>query len=139
MFCEHCGIKVKEGAQFCQSCGKSTLEKTSYINQTEEYSESTVRCNVCKYTGPGELSRKTLSQVLAWLCIFIAPIITLGYYASTYKYQCPNCESTALHIKNEEGVFLNQKRTKTITKVFLWIFVGTVVMIIMFALIPLIN
>jgi hypothetical protein len=24
MFCEHCGIKLDEGAQFCQSCGHST-------------------------------------------------------------------------------------------------------------------
>lgn len=127
MFCEHCGIKIKEGAQFCQSCGKSTSEKTDHTNQTEENSESTVRCDDCKYTGAGELSRKTLSQVLAWLSIFVTPLITLGYYEYTYKYQCPNCGSTALHVKNKKGIFLNQKRTKTVTKVIIWIFVGIVV------------
>ncbi len=135
MFCEHCGTKTKEDARFCQSCGKSTSGINSQVNFPEENSESLVKCAECKYIGPGELSRKTLSQVLAWLSFFVTPLITLGYYEYTYKYQCPSCESTALHVKNKKGVFLNQKRTKTVTKVIIWIFVGMIVTGIIYTII----
>jgi Zn finger protein HypA/HybF involved in hydrogenase expression len=135
MFCEHCGTKTKEGAQFCQSCGKSTSGINSHPQLSEENSESLVKCDECKYTGPGELSRRTLSQILAWLSIFVSPLITLGYYEYTHKYQCPNCESTSLHVKNKKGVFVNQKRTKTVTKVIIWIFVGLFVTGIIYTII----
>ncbi len=138
MFCEHCGTKTKEGAEFCQSCGKST---SGIINHptTNSNVEPIVKCDECNYTGQGELSRKTLSQILAWLSICISPLITIGYYGYTHKYQCPNCESTSLHIKNKRGTFVNQKATKTFTKVIVWVLVGLFLTGIIYTLISLIK
>lgn len=139
MFCEYCGTKIKEGAQFCQSCGKSTSQITNHVTTTHSTVEPLIKCDKCKYSGPGELSRKTLSQILAWLSICISPLITIGYYGYTHKYQCPNCESTSIHVKNKRGIFVNQKETKTFTKVIVWILVGLFVTGIIYTLISLIK
>lgn len=139
MFCEHCGTKTKEEAQFCQSCGKSTSEITSHTAITDNTLESHIKCDECKYSGPGELSRKTFSQVLAWLSVFISPLITIGYYGYTHKYQCPNCESTSVHVKNKKGKFVNQKETRTFTKVIVWVLVGLFVTGIIYNLISFIK
>ena len=137
MYCRHCGEKQKEGAQFCQGCGESTSKVNSHTHISEEVPESLIKCDDCKYTGPGELSRRTLSQILAWLSFFVSPLITLGYYEYTHKYQCPKCESTSLHVKNKKGIFVNQKRTKTFTKVILWILLSLFVTGIIYTLISL--
>ncbi len=143
MFCEHCGAKIKEGAQFCQSCGKSTSETVNHVNTTDNTTDNTTeplgKCDECKYSGPGELSRKTLSQVLAWLSVCFNPLITIGYYSWTHKHQCPNCESTSIHVKNKKGVFINQKETKTFTKIVVWVLLGLFVTGIIYTLVSLIK
>jgi uncharacterized membrane protein YvbJ len=136
MFCKHCGTKIKDGVNFCQDCGKATTEEVSVANSTtDENSSDIVKCRDCKYTGVGELSRRTISQIFAWLSIFVSPLITLGYYEYTYKYQCPKCQSTSLDVKAGNGEFLNQKRTKIYTKVIIWIFVGMIGLGIIYSLV----
>lgn len=112
MFCEHCGIKIEEGAQFCQSCGKSTADTshavaTNPAGATASTSEAIIKCGSCDYIGPGEKARSIAGQILAWLCF---PWITLIYYGITHKYRCPKCKSTFLGIKNKDGVFVNDKK-----------------------------
>ena len=41
MFCEHCGTKIEDGAQFCQSCGKKTGSSSSHISDKKEFHHST--------------------------------------------------------------------------------------------------
>lgn len=127
MFCEHCGTKLEKEAEFCQSCGKSTSAvATSVANvdlkNTKLESDAMIKCGNCDYIGAPEKARNVASMVLAWLCIFFAPIITLIYFAVTHKYRCPNCKSTFVGIKNKEGKFVSQGRSPVM--IFLIVLVG---------------
>jgi ABC-type sugar transport system permease subunit len=48
-------------------------------------------------------------MILAWLCVFFAPLITIIYFVATSKYRCPKCHSTFVGVKNVNGVFAGQK------------------------------
>ena len=125
MFCEHCGTKMEEGAQFCPSCGKSTSSgavAAAVSSPAGDSSVAIIKCGNCSYEGAGEKARNVASMILAWLCIFFAPIITLIYFAVTHKYRCPNCKSTFVGIKNKEGKFISQGRSPVM--IFLIVLVG---------------
>jgi len=131
MYCEHCGTKLEKDAEFRQSCGKSTsVSATSFtptVDSTNSKLESnaTIKCGNCDYIGDPEKARNVGSMILAWLCIFFAPLITLIYFAVTHKYRCPKCKSTFLGIKNKEGVFVGQKGgAKSPLMIFVWVLVG---------------
>ena len=94
MFCEQCGTKKEETAQFCQSCGKATSVENTLtspanvnVNPVENKEEAIIKCGNCDYVGPGELARNTLFTVLAWLCVFFAPIITINIKCSHTDYK----------------------------------------------------
>jgi|SRR3989344_4535607 len=131
MFCEHCGTKLEKDAEFCQSCGKSTsVSTTSAVASVDSKNAklelgATVKCGNCDYIGAPEKARNLGSMILAWLCIFFTPLITLIYFAVTHKYQCPKCKSTFLGIKNKEGVFVGQKGgAKSPLMIFVWVLLG---------------
>ncbi len=128
MFCAHCGIKMKEGEQFCPNCGKSTSENPNPV-VGQNSSLAIVRCGNCQYEGPGEKARSTSSIIIAWLCIFFAPIITLIYFAVTHKYRCPKCKSKFLGIKNKEGKFVAYNRNPLM--ILVWVLVGVAIIGIM--------
>lgn len=115
MYCENCGTKIEEGAQFCQNCGKPTSAETksSVINNGIENSKlessATIKCGSCGYVGAPEKARNPFFVVLAWLCVVFAPLITIIYFVATHKYRCPKCKSTFLGIKNKEGAFVGQR------------------------------
>lgn len=117
MYCEHCGTKIEKDAQFCQNCGKSvsgahavsaTVSSAPAASQSTA-TEAIIKCGNCGYEGQGEKARSIPAIILAWLCIFFAPLITLVYFAVTHKYRCPKCKSTFLGVKNKEGTFVGQK------------------------------
>src|SRR3989344_1642227 len=131
MFCEHCGNKIEGNAQFCQSCGKKTSGITRAVpptvapsNPTEGKSEAIVKCGNCDYVGPGESARTMGGMILAWLCVFFAPLITIIYFVATHKYRCPKCKSTFLGVKNKEGVFAGQMGGGT-----RWVFVIIIIFV----------
>lgn len=130
MFCEHCGTKKEKDAQFCQSCGKTTSEENTTtsptnvnVNQVENKLEAIIKCGNCDYIGPGEPARSMWAMILAWLCVFFAPLITIIYFVATHKYRCPKCKSTFLGVKNKEGVFVAKKGSSALG-IFLIILVG---------------
>jgi DNA-directed RNA polymerase subunit RPC12/RpoP len=130
MFCEHCGTKKEQDAQFCQNCGKttsgeSTVASSIDVNSTQANSklESVIKCGSCGYIGQGEPARTTGGVILAWLCVFFAPIVTLIYFAATHKYRCSKCKSTFLGVKNKEGVFIGKQGTSA-AGIFIIILVG---------------
>jgi RNA polymerase subunit RPABC4/transcription elongation factor Spt4 len=134
MYCEHCGTKLEKDAEFCQSCGKPATPTAHAMAATADHNpagattgstEAIIKCGNCSYEGPGEKARNVGSMILAWLCIFFAPLITLIYFAVTHKYRCPKCKSTFLGIKNKEGVFVGQKGgAKSPLMIFVWVLVG---------------
>ncbi len=120
MHCIECGNKLTEDSKFCGKCG---IELNP--SRVSKLKVSIIKCGNCDYVGPGELARSKVIMVLAWLCIFFAPIITLIYFAVTHKYRCPNCRSTFVGIKNKEGKFTSQSRSPV--TVFLIVLAGIVI------------
>ena len=94
---------VAEGANAPASSG-SHSNPTSIDNTTT----AIIKCGNCGYIGPGENNRNIWAKVLAWLCIFISPMITVLYFVATHKYKCTKCKSTFLGVKNKNGVFAGQ-------------------------------
>lgn len=41
MFCEHCGTKIEEGAEFCQSCGKKTSTMSDAVSSAKVEQQAT--------------------------------------------------------------------------------------------------
>ncbi len=122
MFCEKCGNKLPNDAEFCNKCGtklEANLPKKISRSETSDFSSNqtpveyggspTIKCGNCGYIGAGERARTITAQALAWLCVFFAPLITIIYYLATHKYRCPKCKSTFLGVKNKEGVFVGQR------------------------------
>ena len=126
MFCEHCGTKIDEGVQFCQNCGQSTSGEKIATGLSSNKSEAIIKCGGCGYVGQGEPARSTWATILAWLCVFFAPIITIIYFVATHKYRCPKCKSTFLGVKNKEGVFVGKQGTSALG-IFLIILVGVAI------------
>ncbi len=143
MFCEHCGNKIDENAQFCQSCGKKTLGTAKAVsptvapsNPTEGKSEAIIKCGNCDYVGHGEPARTMGGMILAWLCVFFAPLITIIYFVVTHKYKCPKCKSTFLGVKNKEGVFTGQRGgAKSPIMIFVWVLVGIAIIGILLSIV----
>jgi RsiW-degrading membrane proteinase PrsW (M82 family) len=143
MFCEHCGTQIEKDAQFCSSCGKSTSVTVRPVTiTTATAAPSTmaeamyhkeevpvVKCQTCGHEGDAEKNRSTVMVVLAWLCILVAPLITLLYFAFTDKYCCSNCKSTKLAYKDAQGVFVTPKKTKrSPLLIIVWIILGIFLM-----------
>lgn len=131
MYCTKCGAKLNDNAKFCSSCGGGIgaiaipYENNQYIAQEKNKAKAIIKCGNCEYVGSGEFARRTISEVLAFLCIFFAPIITILYFFGTYKYRCPKCKSTFLGVKNKKGVFAGQKGgAGHAVLIFIYILVG---------------
>lgn len=128
MHCTNCGARINEGARFCKSCGKPVVSGPAQaevkvetvapvIPITTNKSVVTIKCGNCGYVGEGQPARRLVFQILAWCCVFFAPLITIIYYLGTHKYKCPKCSSTFVGVKNMEGAFVGQRggsRTATI-------------------------
>jgi len=67
-----------------------------------------IKCGNCNYIGPGEKNRSLIAVILAWICIIIAPIITLIYFTATHTWKCPKCQSTFVGVKNKKGIYTGQ-------------------------------
>ena len=135
MFCKHCGSKIEESVIFCPFCGKSvseasdtSVETETLVKTIERPSGDIIKCRNCKYEGPGELSRTTVAQIFAWLGIVISSLITIIYYAVTFRNMCPECKSTTLDVKNHKGIFVYQKRSGRPIMVLIWVLVGMAVL-----------
>lgn len=113
MFCKNCGKEVASETKFCKNCGSevkvNSREKATAIStdpvSTESKSGVIIKCGNCGYVGGGEKNRSLVAQILAWICVMFAPLITILYFVATHKYRCPKCKSTFLGIKNKDGVF----------------------------------
>ena len=103
MYCTACGVKNGEGVKFCTKCGNNLTDEAKPNESTPGV---VIKCGSCNYVGSPQYARSTVGIILAWLCIFFAPLITLLYFAFTHKYRCPKCKSTFLGIKNKDGVFV---------------------------------
>ncbi len=90
-------------------------------------SQALIRCGNCSYEGPGQSARSVIAQVLAWLCVFVAPLITILYFGVVPKYQCPNCKSTFLGVKNDRGIFTGQNGGRLAVTVLIYVIVVLVV------------
>lgn len=119
MFCHNCGTKIEDGAKFCHGCGNQPATTSATTTTTDnitpnptiatnaETSKVIIKCGNCAYMGEGEKARSIIGQILAWLCVFFAPIITIIYFVATHKYKCPKCKSTFVGVRNKEGVFVS--------------------------------
>lgn len=105
MYCVKCNKKLDENAKFCGGCGSSVTGERA----VEKEPTDIIKCGNCEYVGKGEPARRMVSKILAWLCVFFAPLITILYFVATNKYRCPRCKSTFLGIKNKNGVFQGQR------------------------------
>ncbi len=105
MNCKNCSQELAENAKFCGKCGTSIDGETSFKKEPTNI----VKCGNCDYIGQGEPARRTISKILAWICVVFAPLITILYFVGTHKYRCPKCKSTFLGIKNKHGVFQGQR------------------------------
>ena len=122
MYCHKCGALIPDDASFCTNCGtkvKDATDSKSSVVQAEptpssnnpssavaeDKSETIIKCGNCGYVGPGEPARSMGAKILAWICVFFAPLITILYFVATHKYRCPKCHSTFLGIKNKKGEF----------------------------------
>lgn len=103
MFCPKCGTKIEGGSKFCHTCGVSTTATTQSV--ALDLTPVAIKCGNCDYVGVPEKARNTTSVVLAWLCIFFAPFITLIYFAATSRYRCPKCKSNYVSLKGKDGSF----------------------------------
>lgn len=113
MFCIKCGKEINNNAKFCSSCGAETVSASFENNPTsipiKKKSKAIIKCGNCEYIGSGESARRKIFTIMAWFCVWFAPMITIIYYLATYKYKCPKCNSTFLGVKNKEGTFVGQK------------------------------
>lgn len=134
MFCTNCGETLSGEAKFCEKCG-SAVKTDSAIKADAspkepasadqvENREPVIKCGNCGYTGEGQKNRSLAAQILAWICVLFAPLITLVYFLATHKYRCPKCKSTFLGIKNKEGVFVGQKGSNNGVSLVIFILVG---------------
>ncbi len=130
MNCKQCDNKLVDNAKFCNKCGKSVeTEKLQDNTEIEKSKVTIIKCGNCNYIGEAESNRSLWAKILAWLCVFFAPIITILYFAFTKKYRCPKCKSTFVGVKDIKGNFVDQK-TKVL-KIVLIIFVSIFVIGIM--------
>lgn len=136
MFCKNCGSKIIDDVKFCGGCGQKTskeseniykeIEKEEPSFKEEIIEEGIIKCGNCEYIGKGQKARSTWAIVLVWICVVFAPMVTIIYYLATSKYKCPQCKSTFLGIKNEEGKFVGQNGSKggRIVLIFICILIG---------------
>lgn len=133
MHCQQCGNQLSEDSKFCGKCGNAvtkvnSLEESPKSNtdtiENIEASMPTIKCGNCGYIGEGKPARRLISKILAWLCVVFAPIVTIIYFATTYKYKCPKCQSTFVGIKNKAGVFSSQSGSRRVLRIVLFILLG---------------
>ncbi len=113
MLCQTCKTKLDKSAVFCRICGRSTntigpVTFSANPEAVERKLPAVIRCSQCGYEGRSEFARSIALQVIAWLCLFILPIFTIIYFATTKKYRCPKCKSLSLEFKNKKGEFVKQ-------------------------------
>lgn len=138
MYCHKCGVAIPDGANFCEGCGNKVEAGTESHPQgkiempptlsdnstppiaTEGKSKTIIKCGNCGYIGPGEPGRSMWAKILALICIFGAPLITIIYFLVTYEYRCPKCQSTFLGIKRRDDKdFVSQSKTRRPLIIFL--------------------
>lgn len=130
MYCTKCGKEIKDGGNFCSSCGANLVpvsRENILMGSEENKLKRIIKCGNCEYIGPGQPARRLISIILAWLCVVFAPLITILYFVATSKYRCPKCRSNFVGIKNNEGVYVSQKKSGTLF--ILLIAIGAVVLI----------
>ena len=111
MNCSNCNNDLTAGEKFCGKCGGPTEGKASDKNTAgiTKNKIDIIKCGNCGHIGDAELNRSLWAKILAWLCVFLAPIITILYFAITKKYKCFNCKSTFVGVKDKNGNFVDQK------------------------------
>lgn len=119
MNCEKCGNSLSLNAKFCTKCGESVRGATIEVIDAGKKKKPIIKCGNCGYVGEAESNRSILAQILAWLCLFIFPIITILYFGTTKKYSCPKCKSTFVGVKDKTGIFVDQKTSVLKIVVFL--------------------
>lgn len=122
MYCTKCGNKLIENQKFCTSCGT----EVNALDKDVKKQPLIVKCGNCDYVGPGEPARRKVFEILAWICVFFAPLITIIYFSVTHKYRCPKCKSTFIGIKNKDGVFVNKKHS--LLAILIYILIGISIM-----------
>lgn len=124
MFCQNCGTKKEDEAKFCASCGNE-FDAPSASNKVTGKKE--IKCGNCDYVGAGERARTKWIEILAWILVIFAPIITLLYFVFTHPYRCPKCKSTFVGVKNKNGVFENKNTSAGPLKIFILVLGGIVI------------
>lgn len=141
MFCHTCGSKTGEGSKFCEECGTPIISNNStphkevevilnsppHLDSVKTDSGVSIKCGNCDYVGPPEKARSIAAVVLAWLCVFFAPLITIIYFLATNKYRCPKCKSTFVRLKKQDGTFVEQKTSKRPLVIFIWVLLAIAV------------
>ncbi len=90
------------------SQGSEQVQPAVNTNSSNLKKFKEIKCGNCDYIGPGEKNRSLLAVILAWLCLPVAPIVTLIYFIATHTWRCPKCKSTFLGVKNKYGVYAGQ-------------------------------
>ncbi len=143
MYCKYCGKKNDDGVKFCAFCGAKLVDgKNNAVkkatdkedNKTPDLvgTKNPIKCMNCSYTGIGKSGRSIWAQVLAWLCIFFAPLITLIYYAVTPRYICPKCNSKFIQNIDERGNVVKRRST---WMTILFVIIGIAVMSVVVSII----
>jgi hypothetical protein len=99
------------------------------IEENGKAKATIIKCGNCSYIGPGERARSSVAVVLAWVCVVIAPLITILYFLATPKYRCPNCRSTFLGVQKVDGTFAGQNgsnRSRAVTAILVLLVIGVV-------------
>ncbi len=127
MYCAHCGTKNEEGTNFCTNCGKPmhhsmgsnaphhelvapvTTVPTIPADESKLLKNPIIKCGNCGYVGHAAKARNPFISALAWVCVVFAPIITIIYFFGTHKYECPQCNSTFVSMKDADGNYTGQK------------------------------
>jgi len=152
MFCKKCGNELVNKVKFCNKCGakvevnqllaespnkKIEMETNSVSEDLSlgDKDEPIIKCGSCGNISHAESARNIFFTILAILCIFGAPLITLLYFFGTNKYRCPKCKSTFLGVKNKEGVFVGQKGMSRGWSIFLFTILGIAIVAVLSAIV----
>ena len=77
MFCEHCGTKIEDGAEFCQNCGHKTAgvstapRKATAPQKTVHPTPTTAPVSAVEFYGEDWRRKKVFAIASAFLGLFI--------------------------------------------------------------------